>query len=189
MSGASASAAAPRPDHYPVKRAASPKKWRWLRVVLLAAGMASLLAGLWGGLVRLGVTLPATIPTLAKFHGALMICGFLGTVISLERAVAIGRWWAYTAPLLSAIGAIVLIIGAPIFAGANCSEEQETVDVGGKTGALARVGLHSITQRSCTKPRFCLCQNDLRFGYEFKVLRNVGRFLKYFMRVRQPGAR
>jgi hypothetical protein len=53
------------------------------------------------------------MPELAEFHGALMISGFLGTLISLERAVAIGRWWAYTAPALSTIGAVALIGGAP----------------------------------------------------------------------------
>ena len=54
---------------------------------------------------------------LAEFHGALMISGFLGTVISLERAVAIGRWWAYSAPALSGIAAVTLIVGAPVLAG------------------------------------------------------------------------
>jgi hypothetical protein len=116
MSGASASAAPPE-QRGPVRAAASFKKWRRLRWIPLAAGAGSLLAGLWVGLARLGLTLPGGMPALAEFHGALMISGFLGTVISLERAVAIGRWWAYTAPVLSAIGAAALIIGAPAFAG------------------------------------------------------------------------
>jgi hypothetical protein len=47
-----------------------------------------------------------------------MISGFLGTLISLERAVALGRWWAYAAPTFSAIGAITLIAGRPVFASA-----------------------------------------------------------------------
>jgi hypothetical protein len=33
-----------------------------------------------------------------------MVCGFFGVVISLERAVAIGRLWAYAAPLLAGAG-------------------------------------------------------------------------------------
>ena len=41
-----------------------------------------------------------------------MISAFLGTLISLERAVAIGRW-AYAGPCASAIGALALLIGAP----------------------------------------------------------------------------
>jgi hypothetical protein len=90
--------------------------WRRLRLIPLAAGAAALLAGLWAGLVRLGWGLPGGIPALSEFHGALMISGFLGTLISLERAVAIGRWWAYAAPAVSAIGAVTLIAGAPILA-------------------------------------------------------------------------
>ena len=76
----------------------------------------SLLAGLWGGLVWLGLRLPGNVPSLVEFHGALMISGFLGTVISLERAVAIGRWWAYAAPVLAAVGAAALPAGAPTVA-------------------------------------------------------------------------
>jgi hypothetical protein len=51
-------------------------------------------------------------------HGPLMVSGFLGTVISLERAVALGRRWAYGAPLLSGMGALLLIGGARPWASA-----------------------------------------------------------------------
>lgn len=78
--------------------------------VLLAA--TALLAGLWAGLVRIGWTLPPLQPAA---HGPLMISGFLGTLISLERAVAL-RWrWVYAAPLLSGAGALALVLGAPSF--------------------------------------------------------------------------
>jgi hypothetical protein len=43
-----------------------------------------------------------------------MICGFLGTLISLERAVAAatgGARWAYAAPAAAAVGAIALVSG------------------------------------------------------------------------------
>jgi hypothetical protein len=70
--------------------------------------------GFWTGLARLGLVLPpAGMPPVAEFHGALMISGFLGTVISLERAVALGRWWSYAAPVLSSVGALVLLAGMP----------------------------------------------------------------------------
>ena len=116
MSGASASAAPLNPGG-PIRAAAPSQKWRRLRLIPLAAGAGALLVGLWVGLARLGLALPGGMPALAEFHGALMISGFLGTVISLERAVAIGRWWGYAAPTLSAIGAAALIVGAPVFAG------------------------------------------------------------------------
>ena len=115
MSGASASVAPPE-QRDPVRAAAPSEKWRRLRLIPLAAGAGALLVGLWVGLARLGLALPGGMPALAEFHSALMISGFLGTVISLERAVAIERWWAYTAPALAAIGAAALIVGAPAFA-------------------------------------------------------------------------
>jgi len=115
MSGGSISGAPPRRPANPVRPAAA-SKWRRLRLVPLAVGMISLLAGLWGGLVWLGLQLPGDMPRLTEFHGALMISGFLGTVISLERAVAIGRWWAYAAPVLAAVGAAALLAGAPAVA-------------------------------------------------------------------------
>jgi hypothetical protein len=42
-----------------------------------------------------------------------MVSGFFGTVISLERAVAIARRWAYLGPLCAGLGALLLIVGAP----------------------------------------------------------------------------
>ena len=95
---------------------ASSRIWRRLRFIPLGIGAAALLFGLWTGLARLGLMLPGGTPALAEFHGALMISGFLGTLISLERAVAIGRYWAYGAPALSALGALALFAGAPSFA-------------------------------------------------------------------------
>jgi hypothetical protein len=94
----------------------SPRRWQPLRLSLLALGAMSLLAGLWTGLERLGLPLPAVATPALVHHSAFMISGFLGTVISLERAVALGRPWAYLAPALSAAGAIVLILGSPGFA-------------------------------------------------------------------------
>ncbi|HVR88391.1 MAG TPA: hypothetical protein VHG53_02465 [Candidatus Limnocylindria bacterium] len=43
-----------------------------------------------------------------------MTLGFLGTVIGLERAVALGRRWPYLAPVLSGAGALALVGGAPV---------------------------------------------------------------------------
>jgi hypothetical protein len=91
-----------------------PPRWR---VPLLVLGFASLVFGVAGGLVRLGAAIPAPAGAVA-LHGALMVSGFLGTVIGLERAVALGRIWAYGAPLASGIGGLCLLFGfaAPGFA-------------------------------------------------------------------------
>lgn len=84
------------------------------RVPLLLLGMLSLLGGVLAGLARLDWSVPATAANAAGWHGALMISAFLGTVISLERAVALARGWAYAAPAAAGIGGIALLAGAPL---------------------------------------------------------------------------
>jgi hypothetical protein len=71
-------------------------------------GMLSMACGSWLGLVRLGWVLPLPWPDQLIAHGPLMVCGFLGTLISLERAVAFGAPWGYAAPVLVAAGALTL---------------------------------------------------------------------------------
>ncbi|MBI3795074.1 MAG: hypothetical protein HY280_10165 [Nitrospinae bacterium] len=82
-----------------------------IRYPLMAAGMACLLAGIVAGLLRLNMSLFLITPGLAVIHGPLMVCGFVGTVISLERAVALGKPWGYLAPLLSALGGLSTLFG------------------------------------------------------------------------------
>ena len=79
------------------------------RVLPLAGGAIALVAGVAGGLGRLGAI--AAPPVTVSIHSALMVSGFLGTVIALERAVALGRKAAYAAPLASAMGSILLLAG------------------------------------------------------------------------------
>ena len=80
--------------------------------IILPLLLLSLLAGLWAGLLRLGWQLP-TPTTLAAYHGPLMVSGFLGGLVALERAVALRMRWAYGAPLLSGLGGIILLLGLP----------------------------------------------------------------------------
>lgn len=82
------------------------------RLPLLALGFAGLLVGTGAGLARLGVLVPDFAARAAALHGPLMIGGFFGVVIALERAVAIGRGWAYLAPLLAGLGGVAAIAGA-----------------------------------------------------------------------------
>lgn len=81
------------------------------RMPILITGFISLMFGMYIGLIRLGWSFPLSSATQYALHGPLMVCGFLGTVISLERAVAIGERWAYSSPLASAAGAVLLIAG------------------------------------------------------------------------------
>jgi hypothetical protein len=75
--------------------------------------MLCLLAGLLGGVARLGFALPGGLGAAAALHGPLMLAGFLGTVIGLERAVALKSPWAFAAPLLTGGGALALALSAP----------------------------------------------------------------------------
>ncbi len=50
----------------------------------------------------------------AGSHAALMICAFFGTVISLERAVALGGLWPYLGPALAGGGGVSLLLGGPL---------------------------------------------------------------------------
>jgi len=87
-----------------------------LRLPLLAAGFIALGLGVGAGLARMGWTFPLPDPRLVAWHGPLMIAGFFGTVISLERAVALADPRAYLAPLAAALGALALVAAMPLAA-------------------------------------------------------------------------
>lgn len=82
------------------------------RLPLLALGFLSLAFGVAGGLARLQPGLAAPGNAIA-FHGALMVSAFFGTVISLERAAALDRPWAYLAPLAAGAGGALALVGLP----------------------------------------------------------------------------
>ena len=80
---------------------------------LIATAIVILLGGLWDGLMYMGLPLPAGSSTMSQDHGQLMVLGFLGTLISLERAVALGKTWGYLAPAAAGTGGLAIIAGAP----------------------------------------------------------------------------
>ena len=85
-------------------------KARRVRFALLLGGGFALLIGVWTGLARAGVHDPFG-PVAA--HGVVMVLGFLGTLIGLERAVALDRRWAYAGPALSGAAVVGLVAGLP----------------------------------------------------------------------------
>ena len=87
------------------------------RFLLLASALLTLLAAMWAGLLRMDLDIPMLQAGLALAHGPLMASGFLGILISLERSVALNRWWAYGAPALTALGTLCFVIGLPGRAG------------------------------------------------------------------------
>jgi hypothetical protein len=101
-------------------------------LILTLAASASL-AAMWGGLLRIGWNIPTLGSRLAANHGALMVSGFLGTLIGLERAIALSprfqrahrprrprllRHWPYGGPALSGIGALLIAADVSTLIGA-----------------------------------------------------------------------
>lgn len=94
----------------PVARAVNRSRPRLpLRMLwMLPAGLA-LLAGLDAGLLLLGLPAPVTTERLPDVHGMLLVLGFVGTLISLERATAWARPLGFVAPALLGVGGILLV--------------------------------------------------------------------------------
>ncbi len=85
---------------------------RSFKPLFIFLSILALLAALWSGWIRLGWRFPYIPLTLPYSHGPLMVSAFLGTLISLERAVALKKRWMYLAPLLSGLGGVALILNA-----------------------------------------------------------------------------
>jgi hypothetical protein len=86
---------------------------RLWRAPFLALALLSMAWAAWMGLLRIGWALPLPWPDQLILHGPLMVGGFLGTLIGLERAVGISKRWPYAAPLLTASGSVLLVFGPP----------------------------------------------------------------------------
>ncbi len=73
--------------------------------------LISLILAIWTGLLRLGWGMPFTLSLV--HHGALMVGSFLGTVIILERVVALKKRWLYIFPAISGISSIFFFVDQP----------------------------------------------------------------------------
>ena len=87
-------------------RPASPHPGR----LVLLLGIVGLVLGVWGGLVRIGWAWPVPSAVLLGIHGPLIVSGFVGTLVSVERAIGLGRRWAYAPPLLTGFGSLALLV-------------------------------------------------------------------------------
>ena len=83
------------------------------RFLLIALAGVALLTGLWAGTVRSGWIFPIQTDQFPIVHGPLMVIGFLGTLIGLERAVALDGVWPYGIPVLSGVSALSALVGLP----------------------------------------------------------------------------
>lgn len=87
-----------------------------LRLVWMLPAGLSLLAGLDAALLLLGLPAPVTTRRLPETHGMLLLVGFVGTLIALERATALRRWCGYAAPGLLGLGGVLLVADpVPLF--------------------------------------------------------------------------
>lgn len=76
--------------------------------------MTGLVAGVMAGLQRLGWT-QASTPVMAD-HGAIMVGGFLGTLITLEKIVPLGRKALYLIPAVSSCSVLFFFLDQNILA-------------------------------------------------------------------------
>ncbi len=96
------------------------------RMLLIAFSALAVLAAMWAGLIRMGWELPPVVPMLPVVHGPLMVCGFLGVLLGLERTAALIQptngsnpriGWRYISPALTAIGSLALLAELPQWPG------------------------------------------------------------------------
>lgn len=81
------------------------------RILFFTPAAIALILGLVAGLRLLGLFPEDHPDAFTGTHGPLMVFGFIGTLIALERAVAIRRWWGYASPAFLGAGGIVLASG------------------------------------------------------------------------------
>jgi hypothetical protein len=87
-----------------------------LRSLFALLVLVALAGGIVGGLLRAGVSLVATSAApwnghAVVGHAFLMMCGFLGTVIGIERAVAVRSRLAFVAPAASGLAGVAMLLG------------------------------------------------------------------------------
>ncbi|WP_195706680.1 hypothetical protein [Paramicrobacterium fandaimingii] len=85
---------------------------RIARLAFVAPAGVALMIGMAAGLARMGAW-PTDAETLRAVHAPAMLFGFVGSLVVLERAVAIRRAWAFAAPLLLSLGALSLVTPLP----------------------------------------------------------------------------
>lgn len=85
---------------------------RLAQIILMITVGVTLLGGLGAGLARLGWQMDSLSRNWMVVHGPLMISGFLGTLICLERAVALKSRFrlVMVVPVINALGAAALLL-------------------------------------------------------------------------------
>lgn len=87
------------------------------RAWFMVPAALSMLAGLNAALLLLDLPAPLQFGRWPEVHGMVLALGFVGTLIALERAVALGKRAGYLSPLLLGVGSLLLLANVPRFAG------------------------------------------------------------------------
>ncbi|HET7326601.1 MAG TPA: hypothetical protein VFJ14_04870 [Nocardioidaceae bacterium] len=90
----------------------------WPAALLAPAGVA-LFAGLDAALLLLGLPAPVSPDRLPAVHGMLLVFGFVGALVALERGVASRSRLGYAAPVLLGLGGLLLVSPAPLPVGTS----------------------------------------------------------------------
>jgi hypothetical protein len=84
------------------------------RLPFIFLAILSLVGGLVAGMIRIGWNL--SIPNLSAHHGAIMVGGFIGTLISLEKVIALKIRYLYVVPFTSGASTVLFLFGFPVIA-------------------------------------------------------------------------
>ncbi len=82
---------------------------RFLKPALLVFAVINLLIGMNSGLGRIGWSMP--LPELYVHHGAIMVGGFLGSLISLEKVIPLKKNILYAGPAAGVLSILALLNG------------------------------------------------------------------------------
>jgi len=97
-----------------LRAAARRQRMPWRVPLVMLPILLTLVAAVAGGLLRAGVALPGDELLLGRAaleHAALMIGAFLGSVVAIERAVALKHRAAFLGPLASIAAGFALLLG------------------------------------------------------------------------------
>ena len=78
------------------------------QILILPFILLSLLTGIWSGWIRIGFDFP--LSSVSGNHGAMMVGGFIGTLICLERALGFKNKIALFIPAISSLSIFFFLI-------------------------------------------------------------------------------
>ena len=81
------------------------------RLPFLFLAFASMIIGLLAGLNRIGWNIPFN--SVVPEHGAIMVGGFLGTLITLEKIITLKKSFLYTIPIASGLSVVSFLLRMP----------------------------------------------------------------------------